>query len=67
MESGARKRAQTNSNETGFPGPDSALNRQQGGRGARSSAGRGDGGGQQPDRRLSAAGRRGGHGHKRGF
>jgi hypothetical protein len=63
----SRKRARTSSNETWVPGPDSALNRQRGGRGARGGSVRGGGGGQMPDRRPSASGRRGGHGYKRGF
>jgi hypothetical protein len=67
MESSARKRAWTNSIETGLPGPSTALNRQQGGRGARSAAGRGTSGhygGPRAD--GSGAGRRGGYGQRRG-
>jgi hypothetical protein len=54
MESGARKRARTNSIETGVQASGSTLNRQQGGRGARG------GGGHQYDRRSGPAARRGG-------
>jgi hypothetical protein len=56
MESGARKRARTNSIETGVQAPGSTLNRQQGGRGTRGS---GSGGGHQFGRRPGPAGRGG--------
>jgi hypothetical protein len=54
MESGAKKRARTNSLETGYPGPGPALNRNQQNRGGGGSSHRG------------AAGKRGCYGPRRG-